>query len=105
MAAPNIVNVTTITGVTTFHAGIAVTTGGKGALGITTVVSNAASSGKVLKINSLVAASIGSTTGVTLQYFNHVNHVSAASTVSIGMTMAGRKYCTWYFCTTINRNY
>ena len=30
MAAPNIVNVTTITGVTTFHAGIAATTGGKG---------------------------------------------------------------------------
>ena len=58
MAAPNIVNVTTITGVTTFHAGIAATTGGKG-LGITTVVSNAASSGKVLKINSLVAAGIG----------------------------------------------
>ena len=88
MAAPNIVNVTTITGVTTFHAGIAATTGGKGALGITTVVSNAASSGKVLKINSLVAASIGSTTGVTLQYFNHINHTSAASTVSIGMTLS-----------------
>ena len=88
MAAPNIVNVTTITGVTTFHAGIAVTTGGKGALGITTVVSNAASSGKVLKINSLVAASIGATTGVTLQYFNHVNHASAGSTVSIGMTLS-----------------
>ena len=88
MAAPNIVNVTTITGVTTFHAGIAVTTGGKGALGITTVVSNAASSGKVLKINSLVAAGIAATTGVTLQYFNHVNHASAGSTVSIGMTLS-----------------
>ena len=88
MAAPNIVNVTTITGVTTFHAGIAVTTGGRGSLGITTVVSNAASSGKVLKINSLVAAGIAATTGVTLQYFNHVNHASAASTVSIGMTLS-----------------
>ena len=88
MAAPNIVNVTTITGVTTFHAGIAATTGGKGALGITTVVSNAASSGKVLKINSLVAAGIAATTGVTLQYFNHVNHASAGSTVSIGMTLS-----------------
>ena len=88
MAAPNIVNVTTITGVTTFHAGIAVTTGGKGALGITTVVSNAASSGKVLKINSLVAAGIAATTGVTLQYFNDINHVSASSTVSIGMTIS-----------------
>ena len=48
MAAPNIVNVATITGVTTYHSGIAVTTGGKGSVGITTVVSNAASSGKVL---------------------------------------------------------
>ena len=105
MAAPNIVNVTTITGVTTFHAGIAVTTGGKGALGITTVVSNAASSGKVLKINSLVAASIGSTTGVTLQYFNHVNHASAASTVSIGMTMAVPTFSTLAVITKDNSVY
>ena len=88
MAAPNIVNVATITGVTTFHAGIAVTTGGKGSVGITTVVSNAASSGKVLKINSLVAAGIGATTGVTLQHFNNVNHASAGSTVSIAMTVS-----------------
>jgi hypothetical protein len=105
MAAPNIVNVTTITGVTTFHAGIAVTTGGKGALGITTVVSNAASSGKVLKINSLVAASIGSTTGVTLQYFNHVNHASAGSTVSIGMTMAVPTFSTLAIITKDNSVY
>ena len=105
MAAPNIVNVTTITGVTTFHAGIAVTTGGKGALGITTVVSNAASSGKVLKINSLVAASIGSTTGITLQYFNHVNHASAASTVSIGMTMAVPTFSTLAVITKDNSVY
>ena len=88
MAAPNIVNVATITGVTTFPAGIAVTTGGRGELGITTVVSNAAASGKVLKINSLSAAAIGATTGVTLQYFNDVNHASAGSTVSIGMTIS-----------------
>lgn len=105
MAAPNIVNVTTITGVTTFHAGIAATTGGKGALGITTVVSNAASSGKVLKINSLVAASIGATTGVTLQYFNDVNHASAASTVSIGMTMAVPTFSTLAIITKDNSVY
>ena len=86
MAAPNIVNVATITGVTTFHAGIAATTGGKGSVGITTVVSNAASSGKVLKINSLVAAGIGATTGVTLQHFNNFAHTAAGSTVSIAMT-------------------
>ena len=94
MAAPNIVNVATITGVTTFHAGIAVTTGGKGALGVTTVVSNAASSGKVLKINSLTAAAIGSTTGVTLQYFDHVNHASAGSTVSLGTTISVPNFST-----------
>ena len=88
MAAPNIVNVATITGVTTYHSGIAVTTGGKGSVGITTVVSNAASSGKVLKINSLTAAGIGKTTGITLQYFDHVNHASAGSTVSIAMTVS-----------------
>ena len=105
MAAPNIVNVTTITGVTTFHAGIAVTTGGKGALGITTVVSNAASSGKVLKINSLVAAGIGESTGVTLQYFNHVNHASAASTVSIGMTLAVPTFSTLAIITKDNSVY
>ena len=105
MAAPNIVNVTTITGVTTFHAGIAVTTGGKGALGITTVVSNAASSGKVLKINSLVAASIGSTTGITLQYFNDVNHASAGSTVSIGMTLAVPTFSTLAVITKDNSVY
>ena len=86
MAAPNIVNVATITGVTTYHSGIAVTTGGKGSVGITTVVSNAASSGKVLKINSLVAAGIGATTGVTLQHFNNFAHTAAGSTVSIAMT-------------------
>jgi hypothetical protein len=105
MAAPNIVNVTTITGVTTFHAGIAVTTGGKGALGITTVVSNAASSGKVLKINSLVAAGIGATTGVTLQYFNDINHASAGSTVSIGMTISVPTFSTLAIITKDNSVY
>ena len=105
MAAPNIVNVTTITGVTTFHAGIAVTTGGRGSLGITTVVSNAASSGKVLKINSLVASGIGATTGVTLQYFNNINHVSASSTVSIGMTLAVPTFSTLAVITKDNSVY
>ena len=104
MAAPNIVNVTTIKGVTTFHAGIAVTTGGKGSVGITTVVSNG-TDGKVLKINSLVAASIGSTTGVTLQYFNDVNHASAGSTVSIGMTLSVPTFSTLAIITKDNSIY
>ena len=68
-----------------FHSGISTIGGGNG---ITTVVSNAAASGKVLKINSLTAAAIGSTTGVTLNYYNHVNHTSAGSTVSLGTTIS-----------------
>jgi hypothetical protein len=85
MAAPNIVNVTTITGITTFHAGISTVADGTG---ITTVVSNASGSGKVLKINSLVAAAIGTTTGLTVNYYNNATHTSAASTVSLGSTLA-----------------
>ena len=86
MAAPNIVNVATITGITTYHAGIA--TVGASA-GVTTVVINAASSGKVLKINALTAASIGATTGVTLNYYDTAGrHTAAASTVSMGTTIS-----------------
>ena len=48
MAAPNIVNVSTITGVTTWKAGISTLPGTP-----SVVVSNAASSGKVIKINSI----------------------------------------------------
>ena len=70
MAAPNIVNVATITGITTYHAGIA--TVGASA-GVTTVVINAASSGKVLKINALTAAAIGTTTGVTLNSVSYTH--------------------------------
>lgn len=92
MAAPNIVNVTTITGVTTFHAGI--NTGGDGVVitknpaGVTTIVSNAASSGKVLKINSLIAAGIGATTGVTVDIYDKATATGAANTVSIASTIA-----------------
>ena len=86
MAAPNIVNVATITGITTYHAGIA--TVGASA-GVTTVVINPASSGKVLKINALTAAAIGTTTGVTLNYYDTAGrHTAAASTVSMGTTIA-----------------
>lgn len=53
MAAPNIVNVTTITGKT---AVVDLTT-----TSATAVVSNAASSGKVFKINSLVVSNVDGT--------------------------------------------
>ena len=85
MAAPNIVNVATITGITTRIAGISTEIIGAG---ISTVVTNAASSGKVLKINSLVATSIGDTTGVSVYLYDSASaHGGAGSTVSLATTM------------------
>ena len=85
MAAPNIVNVATITGITTFRVGIS-TVGVSN--GITTIVTNAASSNKVLKINSLVATAIGDTTGVSAWIYDTADaHAGAISTVSIATTM------------------
>ena len=56
--------------------------------GVTTIVSNAASSGKVLKINSLVAAGVGDTTGVTVDIYDKATATGAANTVSIASTIA-----------------
>ena len=85
MAAPNIVNVATITGITSAISGIVTVGTGDG---ITTVVTNAASSGKVLKINTLVATAIGSTTGVDVNIYKTAGrHNTAISTVSIATTM------------------
>lgn len=57
MSAPNIVNITTITGKT---AVLALTTGS------TAIVENAAASGKVYKINSLVVANVEGTTATSV---------------------------------------
>ena len=85
MAAPNIVNVATITGVTTYIAGVSTVGTGNG---ISTVVTNAASSGKVVKINCLIATAIGSTTGVTVNHYNSASQFTgAAATVSLASTM------------------
>ena len=89
MAAPNIVSVTTITGVTTYIAGI--NTEGAGSGG-SVIVSNAAASGKVYKINSLMAAGIGATTGVTVKIFNQA--AGAGTSVAIGVTLAVPTYST-----------
>ena len=86
MAAPNIVNVATITGVTTYIAGVSTVGTGNG---ISTVVTNAASSGKVIKINCLVATAIGDTTGVTVNHYNSASQFTgAAATVSLASTMS-----------------
>jgi hypothetical protein len=64
MAAPNIVNVTTITGKTNV---VDLTT-----TGATSVVSNAAGSNKVFKINSLVVSNVDGTNAadITISYYS-----------------------------------
>lgn len=77
MAAPNIVNVTTIYGKT---AGLAVTTSA------TAVVTNSASSGKVLKINSLIISNVDGTNAadVTVDvYKNQTTAYELASTITV----------------------
>lgn len=81
MAAPNIVNVSTITGVSTFVSGISTTTA-------SVIVSNAASSNQVYKLNTLMAANTtGSQATITVKIFNAAagagTSVSIASTISI----------------------
>lgn len=63
MAAPNIINATTVTGKTTYY-----TPSGTSAV---VLLTNAASSGKVFKINSLIAANIDGTNAVdvTVEYY------------------------------------
>ena len=74
MAAPNIVNVTSIIGITTAV--------GLGTTAVTTFLSNAAASGKVLKINTVVAAGIGTVLGsITLKY--HLAAAGAGTSIAL----------------------
>ena len=78
MAAPNIVNVTSIIGVTT-AVGLSTTA-------VTTFLSNAASSNKVLKINTVVAAGIGTGSGtITLKY--HLAAAGAGTSIALANTI------------------
>jgi hypothetical protein len=78
MAAPNIVNVTTITGKT---VGLAVTTSA------TAIVANSAASGKVFKVNALYVSNIDGTNNadITLTFYNADNTTSyhVAKTVTV----------------------
>lgn len=76
MAAPNIVNVSTITGKT---AVLAVTTSA------TAIVSNGAGSNKVLKINSLVIANVDGTNSadITVDLFRSSVAYRLASTITV----------------------
>ena len=79
MAAPNIKSgssVTTVTGKTT---GYAVTTSMAAAL------TNSASSGKVLKVNSVYAANIDGTSAadISLEHYNGTTGFKIASTIAV----------------------
>ena len=78
MAAPNIVNVTSIIGVTT-AVGLSTTA-------VTTFLSNADASGKVLKINTVVAAGIGTVHGnITVKY--HLAAAGAGTSIALANTI------------------
>ena len=78
MAAPNIVNVTSIIGITT-AVGLSTTA-------VTTFLSNADASGKVLKINTVVAAGIGTVQGnITLKY--HLAAAGAGTSIALANTI------------------
>jgi len=80
MANPNIINATSILGKTVFDADVAVTA--------SAIVTNAASSGKILKVNSLIIANIDGTSAadITATIRNAAGSVinsTIANTVSV----------------------
>jgi hypothetical protein len=77
MAAPNIVNVSTITGITT---GAALTT-----TLTTTLLSNSAASNKVFKINSIIVANVDGTNAadVTVDWYNGTTGYKLANTITV----------------------
>lgn len=78
MAAPNIVNVTTIIGKTTY-----LTPSGTTAV---VLLTNAASSGKVFKINQIIAANVNGTSAVTTTVSVYTNGAVAQGSAPSGGT-------------------
>jgi hypothetical protein len=79
MAAPNLVNVATITGKVYFDA-LADTN-------LTSLVLNPASSGKVYKINTLIASNVDGTSAATVDVSIH-----PATTTAVGSTVSSTGY-------------
>jgi len=76
MAAPNIVNVATITG-KTYGAALDTTV-------TTSLVSNSASSGKVFKINTILVSNDGTSDAtVTVDHYNGTTGYKIASTINV----------------------
>ena len=79
MAAPNIVNVATITGKTYYDA-LADTN-------LTSLVINSATSGKVLKINMLIASNVDGSSAATVDVSYH-----PSTTTAVGSTVSSTGY-------------
>ena len=78
MAAPNIVNVASILGITTAV--------GLGTTAVTTFLSNASASGKVLKINTVVAAGIATVSAdITVKY--NLAAAGAGTSIAVANTI------------------
>ena len=79
MAAPNIVNVTNITGVTTAV--------GLGTTAVVTFLSNPASSNKVFKINTILAANIDGTNSADITVKYHLAAAGAGTSIALANTI------------------
>lgn len=79
MAAPNIVNVSSIIGMTTAV--------GLGTTAVTTFLSNAASSNKVLKVNTLMAANIDGTASADITVKYHLAAAGAGTSIALANTI------------------
>lgn len=80
MAAPNIVGVTTVTGITTFVS--------LDSVNATNIVSNAVDSGAVYKINTIIASNIDGTNSANITVKIHQEAAGAGSSVPIANTIA-----------------
>jgi hypothetical protein len=79
MAAPNIVNVSSIIGVTT-AVGLTTTA-------VTTFLSNAASSNKVFKINTIIASNIDGVNNADITVKYHLAAAGAGTSIALANTI------------------
>lgn len=86
MANPNIVNVTSILGITT-----AVSIGNTNTMNV--LISNSSDSSIVLKINTILASNIdpdGTSVDVTVKLFNQASGIGVSHALSNGITVPGK---------------
>jgi hypothetical protein len=79
MAAPNIVNVSSIIGMTTAV--------GLGTTAVVTFLSNANASGKVLKINTIIAANTDGTNAADITVKYHLAAAGAGTSIALANTI------------------